>query len=186
MTCSKFGVLRLSQRTDGSGYYVTNAFSRNGAIKHATYQPSDRAIEILAGRRVRSGDEFPKELFFELLEEGELTTGGSGLDDRIDNGVTRDQWRPTNEQRDNRRQIPVDVTPELLNEDGTFVSFVRFIVQYGGPAGYSDDVLRTAYNALNQRYQAGLPQQLNELLPSHRPISIKREADKVIVELVRC
>jgi hypothetical protein len=176
---------RLNQRTDGSGYYITNAFSRNGVIKFTTYQPSDRAIEILADRGVRSGDEFPKELFFELLEEEELTTGGSGLGGGTDDDVAGNHWRPTPEERENRRQIPLDVTTELLNQDGTFISFGRFMVQYGGRAGYEDDVLRPAYRTLNKKYQAGLPQQLDEILSGHRPTSIKREADQVIVELVR-
>ena len=172
---------RLNERTDGSGYYVTNAFSRNGVIRHVTYQPSNRAIDILTGQGIRSGDEFSKELFFQLLEEGELTTGGAGLGEDGDAG--RNQWHPAAEQRGNRRRIPLDVTSELLNDDGTFISFGRFRMQYGGPNGYSDDVLRSAYHSLNQRYQTELPRRLHELLTSHRPSSIKTEATKVVVEL---
>ena len=172
---------RLNEKTDGSGYYVTNAFSRNGVIRHVTYQPSNRAIDILTGQGIRSGDEFSKELFFQLLEEGELTTGGAGLGEDADFG--RNQWHLTPERRGDRRQIPLDVTSELLADDGTFISFGRFRMQHGGPNGYSDDVLRSAYHSLNQRYQTELPRRLRELLTSHRPSSIKTEATKVVVEL---
>ena len=169
---------RLNKRTDGSGYYVTNAFARNGVIRHATYQPSDRAIEMLKERGIRSGDEFERELFFQLLEAQELTTGGTGPGEDADAG--RNQWHLVEE---NPTQIPLDVTGELLNDDGTFISFGRFRMQYGGPNGYSDDALRSAHHSLNQRYQTELPRRLRELLTSHRPSSIKTEATKIVVEL---
>jgi hypothetical protein len=183
LSCSKVGMPRLNERTNGSGYYVTNAFSRNGKIRHVTYQPSIRAIDVLAKHGIRSGNEFSKELFFELLEEGELTTGGSGLGEHGD--TIPAHWLQSSKRRDNRRQIPTSVAAELFNEDGTFISFGRFKLQYGGPDGFSDDILRTAYNTLHKEYQAKLPQQLNEILTHHNPISIKREIDRIVVEFIR-
>src|SRR5207248_7702129 len=124
---------------------------------------------------------FSKELFFQLLEEGELTTGGAGLGEDAD--VGRNQWHLTSDHRGDRRRIPLDVTSELLADDGTFISFGKFKMKYGGPNGYSDDVLRSAYRSLNRRYRTELPRRLRELLTSHLPSSIKTEAAKVVVEL---
>ena len=175
---------RLNRRSDG-GYFVTNSFAKGGFIRHTTYQVEPGALEILVSRGVRSGDEFPKELFFELLEEGELVTGGSGFNDAVDDRARQGERRHEN-VRDDRRQIPIDVTLDLLNADETFISFGRFLLHYGGSDGYSDDVLRTAYTTLHKRYQDSLAQRMSGLLADHHPISIKREADKVIIELVRC
>ena len=97
----------------------------------------------------------------------------------------RNQWHPVEEHRGDRTQIPLDVTGELLNDDGTFISFGRFLLRYGGSNGYSDDILRTAYNTLHKEYQAKLPEQLNEILTHHNPISIKREIDRIVVEFIR-
>lgn len=177
-----FPMPRLNRRSDG-GYFVTNSFTKGHLIIHTTYQVEPHALEILASRGIRSGDEFPKQLFRELLEEELLITGKSGPGEEL----VRNMVNPptdSGKQLCDRRQIPLDVTSELLNEEGTFISFGRFKVQYGGPAGYDDDVLRSAYHTLHKKYQAGLPQQLNEILYGHKPTSIKTEAGKVIVEFV--
>jgi hypothetical protein len=176
---------RLNQRVDGSGYYVTSIFTRRGVTRKVTYQTEDRAVQILIGKGIRSGDEIPRHLFFELLEEGLLYTHGSGPGEEITDDIVRPQRHSEEEQRDARRQIPIDVTDELLNEDGTFISFGAFKMRYGGPAGYTDDDLRTAFRTLNKRYQGTLGPQLQDILSSHYPISIKREADKLIVEFAR-
>ena len=176
---------RLNQRVDGSGYYVTSIFTRRGVTRKVTYQAEDRAVQILMHKGIRSGDEIPKPLFFELLEEGLLYTHGSGPGEEISDDSVRPQRHLDEEQRYHRRQIPIDVTGELLNEDGTFISFGVFKMRYGGPGGYTDDDLRTAFRTLNKRYQGTLGLQLRDILSSHHPISIRREADKVIVEFAR-
>jgi len=140
---------RLNRRSDG-GYFITNSFTKGRLIKHATYQVEPRALEILASRGIRSGDDFPRELFHELREEGLLTTNGSGpgeevADHRVSGSTELD------EARHDRRQIPLDVTAELLNSAGSFISFGAFKVRYGGDSGYDDDVLRAAYQNLKNR-----------------------------------
>ncbi len=49
------------------------------------------------------------------------------------------------------RQIPTTVTPELLNDDGSFIEFGAFLVRYRRPA-LSEDDLRTAHRALRKMY----------------------------------
>jgi hypothetical protein len=174
---------RLNRRVDGSGYYVTSIFTRRGVTRKVTYQTEDRAVQILMSQNIRSGDEIPKHIFFELLEEGLLYTHGGGPGEEISDNIVRPRRHP--EEETDRRQIPIDVTDELLNEDGTFISFGVFKMRYGGPAGYTDDDLRTAFRTLNKRYQETLGPQLQDILSCYHPISIKREADKVIVEFAR-
>lgn len=182
-TCSEAAMPRLHQRNDRSGYFVTNSFSSHGRVLHTTYQASNRAVDTLAAERVRSGDEFSKQLFFQLLEEGELTTDRTGPGEEIARGDVRPQ-RGGDVQRRDRRQIPQPLSAELLNEDNSFISFAAFKTRYGGTDGYSDTILRAAYRELEKEYRTGLPQQLSGILKTHHPIEIKRTESSVFVELV--
>lgn len=173
---------RLNRRSDG-GYFVTNRFTKHGVTKHTTYQVEPRGLEILLGKGIRSGNEIPEELFHELRRKGLLVTGGSGPGEEIGDQIVRSP-NHSKEHRQDRRQIPIDVTGELLNDAGTFISFGAFKIRYGGPNGYSDDDLRFAYRDLNKRYELGLKKQLNEILSNCRPTSITRENGKIVVELI--
>jgi hypothetical protein len=162
---------------------VTSIFTRHGVTRKVTYQTEPRAIEILCAAGVRSGDQIPRGLFHELLEDGLLFTGGSGAGEEIADKASRNVSQ-TKDQQGQRRQIPIDVTSELLQRDGTFISFGAFKLLYGGPTGYGDDILRTAYRALSKKHQFALEQQLQNILSAYKPAAIKREADKVVVEFV--
>src|SRR5262249_40537572 len=129
---------------------------------------------------IRSGNEIPKELFFEFLEEGLLLTGKSGAGEQLA-GSIRFLATEAKPQYPNRKQIPINVTSELLNEDGSFISFGAFKLRFDG---YDDDDLRTAYRELKRQYQSSLQQQLQGILSGHHPVAIKREMDRVIVELI--
>jgi hypothetical protein len=140
---------RLNRRSDG-GYFITNSFTKGRVIKHTTYQVEPLALEILTSHGVRSGDDFSKELFHKLREEELLTTNGSGPGEEVADHIVR-RTKELDEDRLDRRQIPVDVTAELLNSDGSLISFGAFKVRYGGQTGYDDDVLRAAYQNLKNR-----------------------------------
>jgi hypothetical protein len=140
---------RLNRRSDG-GYFVTNSFTKGGLIKHTTYQVEPRALEILASRGIRSGDDFPIELFHELRKDGLFVTNRSGPGEEVADHTVR-RTTELDEDRHLRRQIPLDVTAELLNTDGSFISFGAFKVRYGGESGYDDDILRAAYQNLKNR-----------------------------------
>lgn len=174
---------RLNRRVDGSGYYVTSIFTRHGVTRKVTYQTEPRALELFAAQGIRSGDEIPRKVFFDLLEEGLLFTGGGGAGEELAEQTTpsqpdRRQNQPT------RRQIPTRITAELLNDDGSFISFGAFKLQYGGSAGYPDDVLRRAHQELTKLYESSLGMQVATILSSHKPVAIKRGPGNVVVEFV--
>lgn len=171
---------KLNRRSDG-GYFVTNSFTRHGVTRHTTYQVEPRALEILANNGVRSGDDFAKELFFDLLEEELLITGKGGPGVQIAGNISQSR-RDLYDEPKNRPKIPLTVTNELLNADGTFLSFGAFKLRYGGATGYPDDVLRPAYRELEKEYELSVERRFQEIFAKHRPTSIKRNAGKLIIE----
>jgi hypothetical protein len=150
--------------------------------RHTTYQVEPRAVEILTNSRVRFGDDFGKELFFDLLEEGLLVTGKGGPGVQMAEHV-RSRGREAEQNESRYRRIPLDITSELLNEDGSFISFGTFKHRYGDDPRLSDDDLRRSHRELLREYRSQLQQQLQEIITTHRVTSIQREANRVIVEL---
>ena len=174
---------RLNRRVDGSGFYVTSVFTKKGVTRKVTYQVSASAVERLAAVRVRSGDEIPRNLFFELLEEGHLYIGGSGPgEEQATSAATRQTAEHTIvNPPPRRRQIPLGITDELLAPDGSLIPLDAFCAQYDG---YSHEVLTRAYEAIRRRHIAALPQRLQQILVTHKPVVIRTAGQKVIVEFL--
>src|SRR5262249_34723033 len=96
---------RLNRYVSGTGYYVTDLFADGGQIKKVTYQVHPKAEGILAEYGIRSGDQIPRKLFFNLVEQHLLYThgGGPGEESAPESGSFT---TPDRVDRAERTQIP--------------------------------------------------------------------------------
>jgi hypothetical protein len=173
---------RLRRRNDGE-YIVVSAFERHGRTLRCTYQVEDEALERLARQKVREDDHIPDDLFFELLRDGLLYTNKTGPGAEPDDGRESCVGRESCEEKEKVRKIPLDVTDELLQMDGSFLSFGAFLLRYRGP-GRTDNVLRQAYRTLKDRYSRPLRAKVEALLQTHMVDAIHANGESISIELV--
>jgi HD domain len=143
---------RLNRYVNRDGFYVTNLFADGSKIKKVTYQVHPRAEAVFESAGVKSGDEIPLKLFFDLVRDHLLYThhGGAGDEDREEGGRSRTVKYVSQAQR---RQIPVDLATDLITNSGELISFGAFVVKFGGAGGYDLDTLRRAYSAKQQQFE---------------------------------
>jgi len=147
---------RLNRYVNRVGYYVTNVFADGSRIKKVTYQVHSRAEGILESYGLRSGDEIPPKLFFNLVRDKMLYTHGGGPgDESRDSETSARPVRYIGEGR--KRQIPLDITPEVLTDQGELISFGAFVTKFGGAEGYDLDTLRRAYSAKQKQFDRSRP-----------------------------
>lgn len=67
----------LKRYTDKYGFYIHGAYSQDGERQHSTYQITNSGVAILWKYGVRDNEEIPRDLFFQLLDSGDIYTGES-------------------------------------------------------------------------------------------------------------